>query len=188
MPATAEPAADLSPAAESAEAASAEGESVDAAPDAAGRSGRGRPAALELARICTEFRGRDVAVLDLTAITPHFDYFVLATGASRRQMVALAEEADVRMKRAGSKKLGGEGDDGGQWIVRDYGDAVLHVFTEEARDTYDLEGLWGDAERVDWRSALGLPPENQETAGPSLAVAADPGEDVGDTADPPAAA
>ena len=120
----------------------------DPAPDAAGRSGRGRPAALELARVCTEFRGRDVAVLDLSAVTPHFDYFVLATGTSRRQMVALAEEADVRMKRSGAKKLGGEGDEGGLWIVRDYGDAVLHVFTADARDTYDLEGLWGDAGAV----------------------------------------
>ena len=154
-------------------------------PDAADRSERGRPTALELARICTEFRGRDVRVLDLSAVTPHFDYFVLATGTSRRQMVALAEEADVRMKRSGAKKLGGEGDDGGLWIVRDYGDAVLHVFTEDARDTYDLEGLWGDAARVDWRSALGLPPES-DAPGPSLAVTGDEPADQDAPAAPPA--
>ena len=146
------------------------------APDAAGRSERGRPTALELAKICTEFRGRDVAVLDLSAVTPVFDYFVLATGSSRRQMVALAEESDARMKRAGTRKLGGEGDDGGAWILRDYGDVVLHVFTEEARDLYDLEGLWGDAVRVDWRAALGLPAEPADDAGGSP------------FADPPAAA
>ena len=185
MPATAEPAAAPPPAAESADAAAD-------APDAAGRSGRGRSTALELARICTEFRGREIRVLDLTRITPHFDYFVLATGASRRQMVALAEEADVRMKRAGTKKLGGEGDDGGQWIVRDYGDAVLHVFTEDARDTYDLEGLWGDAARVDWRTALGLPPEPDEErggdAGPALMLADGDGGDAHDPDAPPAAA
>lgn len=160
--------------------------------DAAGRSERGRPTALELARICTEFRGRGIAVLDLSHVTPHFDYFVLATGASRRQMVALAEEADVRMKRAGTKKLGGEGDDGGLWIVRDYGDAVLHLFTEEARETYDLEGLWGDAVPIDWREALGLPPEPADDAdGPSVSFAdeSSAGADDADPGDaPPAAA
>ena len=163
------------------------------APDAAGRSERGRTSALELARICTEFRGRQITMLDLTKVTPHFDFFVLATGASRRQMVALAEEADVRMKRSDARKLGGEGDEGGLWIVRDYGDAVLHVFTDEARDTYDLEGLWGDAVRVDWRGALGLPPEPEDDGdGPTVAFAnenddpgagADPADDA-----PPAAA
>ena len=131
----------------------------DPAPDAAGRSDRGRPTALQLAGLCAKFRGRDVAVLDLTTVTPVFDYFVIATGASKRQMVALAEEADVTMKRAGAPKLGGEGDEGGQWILRDYGDVVLHVLTDESRDLYDLEGLWGDAETVDWRAALGLPAE-----------------------------
>ena len=160
---------------------------ASAAPDAAGRSERGRPAALELARICTEFRGRDVKVLDLSRVTPHFDYFVLATGASRRQMVALAEEADVRLKRSGARKLGGEGDEGGLWIVRDYGDAVLHVFTEDARDTYDLEGLWGDAVRVDWRSALGLPPESEaDRDAATVPFPDDSSADVGRTGDEPA--
>ena len=129
------------------------------APDAGPRSERGRPAALTLAELCVKFRGRDTAVLDLTKVTPVFDYFVITTGSSKRQMVALAEETDLVMKRSGAPKLGGEGDEGGQWILRDYGDVVLHVLTDEARDLYDLEGLWGDAERVDWRAALGLPDE-----------------------------
>ena len=172
MPALlAPPAADLDPSDAGAAEADADFDARPAAeaPDAAARSERGRPVALELAKICTEFRGRDVAVLDLSAVTPVFDYFVLATGSSRRQMVALAEEADVRMKRAGTRKLGGEGDGGGAWILRDYGDVVLHVFTEESRDLYDLDGLWGDAGRVDWRSALGLPNE-PDADGPRLAA------------------
>ena len=143
-----------------AEPDAAEPAAREAAPDAAARSERGRPVALQIAGLCARFRGRDTAVLDLSKVTPVFDYFVVTTGTSRRQMVALAEEADVTMKRAGAPKLGGEGDEGGLWILRDYGDVVLHVLTEEARDLYDLEGLWGDAEVVDWRAALGLPAED----------------------------
>ncbi|MEM9703412.1 MAG: RsfS/YbeB/iojap family protein, partial [Planctomycetota bacterium] len=71
--------------------------------------------------------------------------------------------ADLTMKKAGAPKLSSEGDEGGQWILRDYGDVVLHVLTDESRDLYDLEGLWGDAERVDWRSALSLPAETPAT-------------------------
>ena len=135
----------------------------EAAPDAGPRSEKGRPVALTLAELCVKFRGRDTTVLDLTKVTPVFDYFVIATGSSKRQMVALAEEADLVMKRSGAPKIGGEGDDGGQWILRDYGDVVLHVLTDESRDLYDLEGLWGDAEVVDWRAALGLPAEAAAT-------------------------
>ena len=134
------------------------------APQAAARSERGRPTALKLAELCVKFRGRETAVLDLSAVTPVFDYFVVTTGSSKRQMVALAEEADLVMKRSGAPKLGGEGDDGGLWILRDYGDVVLHVLTDESRDLYDLEGLWGDAEVVDWRSELGLPAEENPDA------------------------
>ncbi len=126
-----------------------------------------------------KFRGRETAVLDLTPITPVFDYFVVTTGSSKRQMVALAEEADLVMKRAGAPKLGGEGDDGGLWILRDYGDVVLHVLTDDSRDLYDLEGLWGDAEQVDWRAVLGLPaeaPSDAEDAPPVAEVVGDGGE------------
>ena len=140
-------------------ASAAEPSPREPAPDAGPRSERGRPTALTLAELCVKFRGRDTAVLDLTAVTPVFDYFVVTTGSSKRQMVALAEEADLVMKRSGAPKLGGEGDESGLWILRDYGDVVLHVLTDDARDLYDLEGLWGDAERVDWRAALGLPAE-----------------------------
>ena len=152
------------------------------APQAAERRERGREAALRLAGICAEFRGRDTAVLDLTAVTPVFDYFVLTTGTSRRQMVALAEEADVRMKHAGDRKRGGEGDESGTWILRDYGDVVLHVLTEESRDLYDLEGLWGDADRVDWRTPLGIPRE-EKPASPSPPGDAPETDDASDLPD-----
>ena len=99
-----------------------------------------------------DYRGRDTLVLDLTNITPFVDYFVLTTGTSRRQMHAVAEEVDRVLQTEGSGRLGIEGYDTSTWILQDYGDIVLHVFTPEARSKYDLEHLWADAPRVDWQA------------------------------------
>jgi ribosome-associated protein len=102
------------------------------------------------AKVCDDLRGKDTIVLDLTGITPLFDYFVISTGNSRRQMHAIAEEVQRVLKRHGSPRLGQEGADSSKWIVQDFGDVVVHLFTEEARGLYDLEHLWGDAPRIDW--------------------------------------
>ncbi|MFN3161340.1 MAG: ribosome silencing factor [Rubinisphaera brasiliensis] len=113
---------------------------------------------LELACRCAktadELKGGDIKVLDLTNITAEFDYFVIATGNSRRQLHAIVEEIDTEMAAAGSKRIGVEGYDSNQWILQDYGDIVLHVFDTESRELYDLERLWGDAEEVDWKAVL----------------------------------
>ncbi|HEX6985084.1 MAG TPA: ribosome silencing factor [Planctomycetaceae bacterium] len=107
-----------------------------------------------VAKVCDDFRGEDTKVLDLTGVTPIFDYFVVTSGNSRRQMVAIAEEADNVMAAQGSERLGTEGHEGANWILHDYGDVVLHVFDPDARRTYDLESLWADAVTVDWREVL----------------------------------
>lgn len=106
------------------------------------------------AKVADEFRGTDTIVIDLTKITPIVDYFVISTGTSRRQMHAIAEEVDSILKAEGSKRIGLEGYDDSSWILQDYGDVVLHVFTEEAREIYDLEHLWADAPQIDWRAVL----------------------------------
>lgn len=106
------------------------------------------------AKACDEFRGKEVVVLDLTAITAIFDYFIIATATSGRQMSAIAEEVHRVMKDIGSRRYGLEGQDSGSWLLQDYGDIVLHVFTEESRQTYDLEHLWGDAPQVDWKKLV----------------------------------
>lgn len=106
------------------------------------------------AKACDDFRGKEVVVLDLTAITAIFDYFVIATATSGRQMSAIAEEVHRAMKEVGSRRYGLEGQDSGTWLLQDYGDIVLHVFTEESRKVYDLEHLWGDAPQVDWKKLL----------------------------------
>lgn len=101
------------------------------------------------AGIANEFKGKNTVVLDLTDITPLFDFFVITTGSSNRQMHAVAEAVDSALNEQGSKRLGIEGYRESQWIVQDYGDIILHVMTQEARDAYDLEGLWADARKVD---------------------------------------
>ena len=111
--------------------------------------------ALELAtlaaRICDDNRGKDILLLDLRAGTPLIDFFVVASASSRRLANAIAIEIDVEMKKRGEKKLGMEGSEEGRWILTDYGDFVVHVFSEEARAYYSLEEIWGDAVQVDWR-------------------------------------
>ena len=108
------------------------------------------------AKVCDDHRGENTKVLDLTGVTPVFDYFVVTNGTNRRQMVAIGDKADDVMAAEGSTRIGVEGQEGGTWILHDYGDVVLHIFDTETRRTYDLENLWADAKLVDWREALNL--------------------------------
>lgn len=126
------------------------------------RNGRALHQACLVAKVCNDFRGEDTRVLDLTEVTPIFDFFVVTSGNSRRQMGAIADEADDVMAREGSDRLGTEGREAGTWILQDYGDVVLHVFDPETRKTYNLESLWADAKPVDWREVLGLPQPTAE--------------------------
>ena len=102
------------------------------------------------ARTAVDNKARDVLVLDLRGITPLYDYFVLATGSSRRQIHAITEEIDARLRDEGDVRLAIEGYEASKWVVQDYGDVVVHVFDEPTRAYYALEELWGDAPRVDW--------------------------------------
>ncbi len=89
------------------------------------------------------------------------DFFVIASGTSRRQMLAIAEEVSRNLKKEGNPPLGREGYEESTWILQDYGDVVLHLFTDEAREMYDLESLWADAGRIDWET--GAPVVETET-------------------------
>jgi ribosome-associated protein len=103
-----------------------------------------------VARIADDFRGTDILLLDMRPITPIVDFFIVVTATSQRQMKALGEEVARVMKKRGQQRLGEEGTDGdGVWVLQDFGDVVLHVFTPEGRELYDLEGLWADAPRVE---------------------------------------
>jgi len=102
------------------------------------------------ARVAAENKASDVRVLDMRGITPLFDFFVLATGNSRRQIHTISEEIDDAMRQEGDERLSIEGYDSSKWVVQDYGDIVVHVFDGEMRRFYALEDLWADAPQVDW--------------------------------------
>ena len=116
---------------------------------AAERPDRSLQLALTAAKIAEENRGRDIVILDMRELTSIFDYFVLATGSSRRQLHAISEEIDrTLVQTLGDHRLGIEGYVEGRWILLDYGDVVVHLFDEEARDYYALEQLWCGASEV----------------------------------------
>ena len=120
-----------------------------AAPRSETRPDHARKRALAAARVAEETRGTDVKVLDLRGLTDVFDYFVLATGASRRQLHAMADEIELVMKKEmHDTRRGSEGYEEGRWIVLDYGDVVVHLFDAESRDYWDLEHLWSGCKTV----------------------------------------
>ncbi|WP_390621561.1 ribosome silencing factor [Roseimaritima sediminicola] len=101
------------------------------------------------AKVAIDNRGQSVQVLDVCKQTALFDYFVIATGTSRRQLHAISEEIDdVLEKQLDDQRLNIEGYDESRWIVLDYGSVVVHLFDEETRSYYDLESLWADAKVV----------------------------------------
>ncbi len=114
-------------------------------------SHRSRDLALAAARTAIDNRGQDVRVLDTRAQTPLFDYFVIATGSSRRQLHAMSEEIDQKLEvDLHDRRLGIEGYDDSRWIVLDYGSIVIHLFDDDARQFYRLEELWADSPRVEF--------------------------------------
>jgi ribosome-associated protein len=92
-----------------------------------------------------------VVVLDVSGLSPITDFLVLATGTSTRQMRSVCDDIEEIGKPLGFKPLTASGADGETWIVQDFIDVVVHVFSREARLFYDLDGLWGDAKVVDWQ-------------------------------------
>jgi ribosome-associated protein len=101
------------------------------------------------ARVAADNRGRDIVILDLRELTCIFDFFVLVSGSSRRQLHSISEEIDrVLEKELGDRRLGIEGYEESRWILLDYGDVVVHMFEPETRAYYAIEELWSQAKRV----------------------------------------
>lgn len=132
-------------------------------PSADARSERSLELALAAARTAEDNRGEDIVVLDLREQTPVFDYFVIATGTSRRQLHAISEEIDHRLEDdLGDKRMGIEGYSESRWILLDYGSVVIHLLDAETRAYYAIEDLWSGAVRVPlpWREEES-PTENE---------------------------
>jgi len=87
-------------------------------------------------------------VLDLTGITSFADYFVICTGANARNVQAISDEVGLRLKQAGELPISLEGYNQAEWILADYGDFLVHIFSPKSRQYYDLERLWRSAKIV----------------------------------------
>lgn len=101
-----------------------------------------------IAKACDDKNGFNIKVLKLTKLTSIADYFVITSGNSTTQVMAIADEIEERMGRTGYFVSGKEGHRSGRWILLDYGDIVVHVFHKEDREFYNLEKLWVDSEEV----------------------------------------
>ena len=91
----------------------------------------------------------DIKVIKIQDISAIADYFVIATGTSSTHVKALADEVEAQLDEAGISVSHVEGYRSNSWILLDYVDVVVHVFSDEAREYYDLERLWQDGEIID---------------------------------------
>lgn len=94
-------------------------------------------------------KAHDLVVLDISKIASFANYFLLCTGDSSPQMQAIADEIERQLKATGMRPSHVEGYQNSEWILMDYLDLVIHIFSRNARAFYDLERLWRDAKRVD---------------------------------------
>lgn len=105
---------------------------------------------MQAARAADSKQARDIVVLDLREHTSFADYFVICTGANSRQTQAIADEVGKQLKDQGERPNSIEGYTNAEWILMDYGDFLVHVFSPKSRTYFDLERLWRDAKPVDW--------------------------------------
>lgn len=97
-----------------------------------------------------EIKGKDIVVFNTEKLTDQFSRAVFASGTSNRHTVALAENVKEKVKAAGGSVIGFEGKESGEWVLVDYGDAIVHVMQPQIREYYNLEEVWG-AKRVNMK-------------------------------------
>jgi ribosome-associated protein len=93
-------------------------------------------------------QARDVVALDVREVSSFADYFVICSGTNSRQIQAIADEIEAKLKEAGEYPTSVEGYQNAEWVLVDYGDFVIHIFSEKARAYYDLERLWRGAKHL----------------------------------------
>lgn len=106
--------------------------------------------AIEAGRLAANTRCHDVVVLDVRNLSPVTDFFVIATGTSARQMRSVVDDIAELADPMGFTAISRAGDKSDRWILADFVDVIVHIFSDEARHYYDLDNLWGDARKVEW--------------------------------------
>ena len=89
-----------------------------------------------------DIKAKDIIKLDVRAMTSVTDYMIVASGTSKRHVQALVENVAEKAKKAGHKPIGVEGEEGGEWVLLDLQDALVHVMLPKVREFYNLEKLW----------------------------------------------
>lgn len=112
-------------------------------------------------QVAADRKALDVVVLDMCQASSITDYFLICSGGSNRQVQAIADAIDEQLAKQGVAALGVEGYREARWILMDYGDIIVHVFSQDTREFYDLERLWGHAPKVDWDHEMeGVAPQH----------------------------
>lgn len=93
-------------------------------------------------------KGEDVKIIDISEISPIADYFIIADGANQNQLQAMCDAVEEKLYQAGCKLRQTEGNRNSTWILMDYGDIIVHVFSKEDRLFYDLERIWTDGKEI----------------------------------------
>lgn len=106
--------------------------------------------ALLIAKTLSEKKAFDITIIDIAERSGFADFFVLCTASSLRQMGSLNDELQNKLAQEDllPKNIEGKGESG--WILMDYGDIIINIFTEEARNKYLIEKIWGDCNKVDF--------------------------------------
>lgn len=102
----------------------------------------------KMAQALYDKKAKDIEILDISEITSIGDYFIICTCTSSTQVKACADEVEEKMIEAGIRPNHLEGYSGGNWILMDYGDIIVHIMNEETHEFYSLERLWGDAKEI----------------------------------------
>jgi ribosome-associated protein len=117
---------------------------------------------------CLDKKAEDLTLLELEQGTGAFtDYFVICSGTNPRQVQAISDEVELRLKRAGLYPNNIEGHKQAEWVLIDYVDFVVHIFSESARRYYDLERLWKSAKKLEPKDLVAKP---RKRAAPRVAV------------------
>lgn len=107
------------------------------------------PNLYRIAEIAAQFKAINIKAYDVRGLTLVTDCFLMCSASSDRQLKAIFNGIREGMKEAGIGPTTTEGDFEGSWLLLDYGDVIVHIFREEAREFYDLDGLWGDAPMIE---------------------------------------
>tara|TARA_B100000959_G_C14880479_1_gene582317 strand:- start:233 stop:577 length:345 start_codon:yes stop_codon:yes gene_type:complete len=100
---------------------------------------------IEIATLMLDKKASDIKVFDVRKITTLTDYFIICTSESDPQTKAISSHVERSLRKNGVKPISSEGLNNNEWVILDYVDMIIHIFSKEKRSFYDLDRLWGDA-------------------------------------------